>query len=289
MTNIVEDYIKPRSNYFLAKIDDKNYKGFDVKFCDDLVIKKPKIGCDYNLAVQKDICTILDTHNIPHSHIYYYHNSYCAGNYNFYVAAKVDGEMVAEKGWNEELIKDFVAQLKKIHQIKVKNHGFVWIAHSGELLGSQHHWHDHIFSKAYIHHLSDISMDIKRRMTPIMNSYVANNFSPVLLHNDLNNKNILVKDNKVAAFIDWEDAIGGDPIFELANWCTFNEAKWHDLFLDSYYGSAVRPENFSSTFWFYYLRISIAKLYHLHRKGFTDLTRARERITTALEKLEEFI
>lgn len=108
-----------------------------------------------------------------------------------------------------------------------------------------------------------------------------------LLHGDLNDHNVFAQDG-LTDIIDWEDALVGDPIFELASWCCFTghpEEEWAG-FLDAYYGGVERPADFERLFGLYLLRIALARLVQLHRQGFTELERGKVRIKRALERLK---
>ncbi len=116
-----------------------------------------------------------------------------------------------------------------------------------------------------------------------------------LLHGDLSYDNILLdpKTNDLQSVIDWEDAVLGDPIFELAGLATFHPEARHSAFLDAYYGGAYRPPEFDVRFWTYYLRISLAKAVHRHRFGYpaperrADHQHPDDRIALALSHLKD--
>lgn len=99
-----------------------------------------------------------------------------------------------------------------------------------------------------------------------------------LLHGDLSGNNILIDKKDNIHFIDWGEVIVGDPIFDLANLATFFEP--YSLFISKLYKN--KGENFEIRFWTYFLIISIYKLAVLHKKGYNDLNRAKDRINLAL-------
>lgn len=77
-----------------------------------------------------------------------------------------------------------------------------------------------------------------------------------LLHGDCGPQNVLVDDSGRLVMIDWEDALLGDPLFDVAMWATFQpERRWRTFF-DEYYGPAWQPD---ALFWAYFLRISLSK------------------------------
>ena len=106
-----------------------------------------------------------------------------------------------------------------------------------------------------------------------------------LLHGDLSDHNVFVQQDAITAIIDWEDALGGDPLFDLAYWATFvnHTPDTHASLLDAYFAySGDKPADFNLRFWTYYLRIALSKLVQLHRYGVPDLTQAIARIETGL-------
>ena len=108
-----------------------------------------------------------------------------------------------------------------------------------------------------------------------------------LLHGDLNSRNLFVDHTGfITHLIDWEDALGGDPIFDLAFWATFHPELDHKHLIQAYYHQVVKPADFDYRFWVYYLRIAVSKAVLLHKEGHKDLTRAKGRIETALERLK---
>jgi aminoglycoside phosphotransferase (APT) family kinase protein len=105
-----------------------------------------------------------------------------------------------------------------------------------------------------------------------------------LLHGDLGNHNVFVKDKRVLTLVDWEDALLGDPVFDVAMWATFNPARRHAPFFDGY-GARVHDEHFRLTFSAYFLRITLAKAVVRQRFGYTDVPgrpTMRERIMSGL-------
>ncbi len=113
----------------------------------------------------------------------------------------------------------------------------------------------------------------------------------VLLHGDLGNRNVIFDGDRIVALLDWEDALAGDPLFDLAGWGTFigNEPRRTAL-VDAYRSEAGAHgswEDFELRYWLYYLRIVLAKTVHRHRFGYsrTDRIPAAERLMPALEAL----
>ena len=111
---------------------------------------------------------------------------------------------------------------------------------------------------------------------------------PKLLHGDPGNHNVFVDDGQITTLIDWEDAVAGDPVYEIAFWATFHPERRHAAFLDGYRSEATLPADFEPRFWLYFLRVSLAKTVLRHRLGLMDMPGrepAARRIQKSLQKL----
>jgi aminoglycoside phosphotransferase (APT) family kinase protein len=115
----------------------------------------------------------------------------------------------------------------------------------------------------------------------------------VLLHGDLGNPNVLVEGGRVTALLDWEDALAGDPMFDLAGRGTFvGNHERREALLEGYLGElgAAGPgEDFELRYRLYCVRILLAKTVHRHRFGYsrTDRIPAADRLRPAVAALAE--
>ena len=112
-----------------------------------------------------------------------------------------------------------------------------------------------------------------------------------LLHGDPGSHNFMVDPSgEIRAVIDWEDALLGDPLFDLASLCTFHPERRHAGIWDAY-GVSLEPGGDAwQRFWLYFLRIALAKTVHRHRFGYADRpgrAPASQRIQLALQRLGE--
>jgi aminoglycoside phosphotransferase (APT) family kinase protein len=112
-----------------------------------------------------------------------------------------------------------------------------------------------------------------------------------LLHGDPGSHNFMVDaSGEIRAVIDWEDALLGDPLFDLASLATFHPERRH-AGIWSAYGEAMTPGSDAwQRFWLYFLRISLAKTVHRQRFGYADRAGrapASQRIQLALQRLAE--
>jgi fructosamine-3-kinase len=115
---------------------------------------------------------------------------------------------------------------------------------------------------------------------------------PRLLHCDLGSKNIIVKSDGSICILDWEDAIGGDPIFDIAMWGSFmlNQDKL-DRFLAGYYWNTMQPYDFQLKYYLYQYRILLAKTVHRFRFQYSqnDRTSPTYRLLQGLNQLKRAI
>lgn len=112
--------------------------------------------------------------------------------------------------------------------------------------------------------------------------------SPSLLHGDPGGGNILVDEGgQVQTLLDWEDALAGDPLFDIAACAAFHpERRWSALF--DGYGLQGTSEVWQR-FWTYFLRIAVARTVVRQRFGLSDLPGrqpAARRIHRALAALD---
>jgi len=93
-----------------------------------------------------------------------------------------------------------------------------------------------------------------------------------LLHGDPGPANLVVDtEGNVAGMLDWEDAMVGDPVFELASCASFHpERRWPALF-EGYLGRAALPAVLAGRFWRYSLRLALARTVARGRFGLADL------------------
>lgn len=112
-----------------------------------------------------------------------------------------------------------------------------------------------------------------------------------LLHGDPGSHNIFATESGVT-LIDWEDALAGDPLMDLANWATFHpERRWPAFFAALPEAGPLAPSPTErAVFWLYFLRLSLAKTVHRVRFATPDAPGrppASRRIQRALAALAE--
>lgn len=125
--------------------------------------------------------------------------------------------------------------------------------------------------------VSNSDMEIRKQIIGYV-KMIEYDGPPCLLHGDLSPDNIIGD-----SVIDWDSAVFGDPIFELASACCFYPEEQHKQIIDQYYGEDERPKDFWFNFWAYYLRIAVSRVIIKMRRR--DKNLRAERIDLALERL----
>lgn len=112
-----------------------------------------------------------------------------------------------------------------------------------------------------------------------------------LLHGDLGNQNLFVHKDAITALIDWEDALIGDPAFDVAMWASFHPLRRHAAFLQGY-GPDAEDDWFRLRCALSFLRIALAKTVHRHRFAYTDQPgrlQAHDRIRRGMAAVERVL
>lgn len=198
---------------------------------------------------------------------------------------------------------DLARILRILHSVLGRRAGL--IEKTSPIAGYHPTWAEYIAAKAHdnIAYLSDnqlVTKDSADQIAAILGRFCENeskiNRYVSVLHGDLNDKNVLWHNGQISGIIDWEDALVGDPVFELASWATFIRPGWTEdwiSFFRAYYGEdadkIVSETDWENRFWTYYLRVSISKLVYLHKAKYTDLTLGQFRVAkgqTMLKKIQ---
>jgi aminoglycoside phosphotransferase (APT) family kinase protein len=93
-----------------------------------------------------------------------------------------------------------------------------------------------------------------------------------LVHKDLALWNILGSETEIAAFIDFDDAIGGDPMDDLSLLACFHDADFLVRAVVGYESGRTLPDEFRRRFWLHLLRNLIVKAVIRVGAGYFDRT-----------------
>jgi len=91
-----------------------------------------------------------------------------------------------------------------------------------------------------------------------------------LVHKDLALWNILGTSDKITAFIDFDDAIGGDPMDDLSLLACFHDAAFVQRAIAGYQSFSLLPDEFLRRFWMHLLRNMIVKAVIRIGSGYFD-------------------
>src|SRR5205814_185714 len=96
--------------------------------------------------------------------------------------------------------------------------------------------------------------------------------SGCLVHKDLALWNILGTETRIAAFIDWDDAISGDPLDDLSLLGCFYDGSIIARALAGYSSIRPLPDEYRRRFWLHLLRNMIVKAVIRVGAGYFDRT-----------------
>lgn len=201
---------------------------------------------------------------------------------------------------NPSLLVALGRTVAHIHTLSGENYGLLDIAFLQEAAdkprGSKVTWSDYLFL-----HLEDhlnlckdvgvLSSQDAQFCLHLFHHEASTTLQEVashLLHGDLGHHNIVTDGEQITAVLDWEDALCGDPIFDIAGWGTFTKDWMREPFLEGYTSVHKLPPDFEWRYWLYYLRIALAKTVHRIRFDIKDPPHRQPaylRIQKALEHL----
>lgn len=185
------------------------------------------------------------------------------------------------------------AYLARLHQVEGTGFGHISEAAGRRLQGVHASWGDYLTTRLDVHAATARDAGLIdaaeqhavaawfRRAEPLLKAAPSR-----LLHGDCGNHNLFIRADGAVAMIDWEDALLGDPLFELAFWATFHPMRRWEPFFAAYFG---RPWSPHGLFWLYFLRISLSKTALRLRFGYEDKpgrSKASLRIQQGLAGLE---
>ncbi len=209
--------------------------------------------------------------------------------------ASVDGDEAAVGA----ALRSLGTVLARLHAIVLEGHGALLGAGdpAEPLRGRWERWDDYLHCRLAEHvgacvdagALSDA--EAARVLAVIAGASGSPHRADRLLHGDAGGTNVvLAADGTVGALTDWEDALVGDPLFDVASCAAFHpERRWPALF-EGYYGTRALPAPLERPFWSYFLRIALARTVMRRRFAVRDLPGrepAARRLQRALRALQE--
>lgn len=228
-----------------------------------------------HFILEKSIMRVLEKNMLPSVKVIFIDLSKLTAPFDYCIATAVRGELLSEivkRNENaNELFIQFGKFVAKIHRVETCDYGPFQISKlktGKRLTGIHKRWEDYLRTQLDSHiNVLVKHKTLRRQEGEEIHTILDRAFdhltkvNPVLLHGDLANHNVFVKNKKITAIVDWEDACSGDPIYDLAYFGsgTFSHPSWFDYFLQGYTSERNLPEDFQRSYWIYYLRISLAK------------------------------
>lgn len=196
------------------------------------------------------------------------------------------------------LLRAIGATMARVHQIHGRGFGLVdWAEHlrTTEPTGRHPEWAGYLRQNLEEHldvcvQIGAISQAERGEINALLNA-VAPLWAAApsrLLHGDPGHHNFYAEEGSVTALLDWEDALCGDPVFDLAHWGTFTRESMRAPMLEGYATVADTPADFEPRYWGCYLRIALSKTVHRHLFGIPERPGrppASRRIQLAMERL----
>ena len=241
------------------------------------------LSIDYSLYYEEMIQPVLKAFDVLTPEIYKTDCSRKQHSFDYQIQSYLKGKTLSEFDRNDENIipklEVLSHEMLKIHQIQGEGFGPLQLAQSSDntLRGVHSNWTEYLTTNLNDHLNICLSESVinKSEYQLIEKTFdIKIEADSRLLHADLGNHNLFYFNNRIG-FIDWEDVILGDPLFDLAMLASFHpERRWKhifDCYLSSLKTSKIAPtQEISYRFWLYFLRIAIFKTVHRIRFGISD-------------------
>ncbi len=221
--------------------------------------------------------------------------------FEYEIIEVAEGESLENQN-NKKIYTQLGKLFKKIHSLKGNNAGLISIESLAlnKLVGLSASWRKFFFINFDVHVRKVIQFGMLSKadgafVKKMSEKYVTNSKKMSLLHNDPSLRNMYADSKKITALLDWEDAIIGDPLFEVANMHTFLFLPSHFYAFESFcdgYGVALSTLFTNPLYWVYYLRIALFKAVSRNREGYYNndgFKIDKIRIDTALIELRKYL
>jgi aminoglycoside phosphotransferase (APT) family kinase protein len=199
------------------------------------------------------------------------------------------------------ILSEIGASLRQIHEVPASGAGLLDFDRlNGGPVGVLERWSDYITLRLEDHVVACIAAGyVDERMAErILEMFKAMNPAlqerPIrLLHGDPGAHNICVDPSslEITAYLDWEDAIAGDPLFDVAMFSSFQPHRRMPAFMAGYGLDDPLPVTEARLVALYFLRIALSKTVHRLRFGVKDKpdrAPGHHRIYRGIDELERF-
>lgn len=256
----------------------------------------------FELLIEQRLAPLLAAKEVPNPEILGTDFSRSVFPLDYQVIAEAGGTRLTEienpetQFVPDAVLEDFARVLARVHSIEAAGAGLLDPA-ANKPRGVLSGWAEYVRLNLEQHlvlceSILAITPAERREIEDAFDDLDELNTRPIrLLHGDPGHHNVFVERGRVSAVLDWEDAVAGDPIFDLAYWGTFTRDYLREPLLRGYRETAPLGPDFERLYWLYYLRIAISKTVHRHLFGHADRPGrppASFRIQKALSNLKDF-
>ena len=277
-------------------------RGFALSNGQDIVGRfHPRALKNGYFAVESLVAKIALERGLPAAEPLAVHWSEANDDLDFILFRRVEGQNMKHriKGHPEEeaaLLFETGATMARLHEIECDGYGFFdnEAAQLGTLVGIHKNYRDHVLAALppnleTIIGAGYITLQQAHRIESLLHDSVILKATPSrLIHNDMADWNIIVKDRKIAALIDWDEAHSGDPVADIACWSLFFTRSRLDGLLEGYRSVSELPVDFDERLHIYRLRYLVSKLALRHKKITYDTSEIMQSLVRAgVEALED--
>jgi len=258
----------------------------------------------FEFLIEAKLAEHLRNQGVPVPEIFHtnFSRTLCPWDYQITRAAKgtrlTELEKPEDQFLPDALLEDWGRTLARVHRIEASGAGLLdpRALSEGKMQGVLPAWPDylHLNLDAHVQACREIGAIDARQQDQIRRAFQAASAflqsTPIrLLHGDPGHHNVFAAEGAITGVIDWEDALAGDPVFDLAYWGTFVRDYLRPPMLRGYWEGRTPPEDFEHRYWLYYLRIALSKTVHRQLFGYVDRpgrAPAALRISKALTQLD---
>jgi aminoglycoside phosphotransferase (APT) family kinase protein len=192
-----------------------------------------------------------------------------------------------------EILERAGTLLSRIHSVRTKGFGEIDEQGRGEHVSiagifSEENLSERVLLAAA--EAASLDLSIVKRARHILDEFVKS-YAPVaphLLHGDFAPKHLLIKEGKITGIIDFENARGGDPVQEFANWQFFFENRYPiESLKEGYSDKSVFGGDFERRFLLWRLLIGLSSLsYYVAEGNQSGINHCKKRIPNDVSYLE---
>lgn len=250
--------------------------------------RKPEVV----MKVEQLICEKVVKTGVPTNKVLYVDISRKSHNFDYQIEEYLEGSDIENnfKGTKEEYDKMsfdlgvYIATYSKIHFDKFGLFDEE-SARKNILAGTKSTFFEYIITCLdkdifYLTENNVIPVGVGKKITNLFEEYklIINNIKRgSLIHHDLADHNIFFKDNRITGIFDWEAAVVGDPILDLAScptWRTFFPRE--EILIEGYKSITPLPDHFQEKMNIYRLRTMLWKVVYAIRMNILNDTRKQK-------------